>query len=150
VGESLIPDFWKYLDRIGITATIEAENFVQKAGGVVRWNGESKSITFKGFGYSRPALHVERDRFDYLLLNHAGQEAPRVFEEVAALGATFESGDKVRVSYRLRKDKSVGEIACRYVVNASGQNAVIGRQLGWRVIDDSFRFMSVWGYFEGG
>jgi flavin-dependent dehydrogenase len=37
---------------------------------------------------------------------------------------------------------------CGFVVDASGQGAVLPRQLGIRVVDDAFRFMSVWGYFR--
>jgi flavin-dependent dehydrogenase len=40
-------------------------------------------------------------------------------------------------------------IECRYVIDASGQTAVLGRQLGVRHIDDVFRFLSIWGYWEG-
>jgi flavin-dependent dehydrogenase len=34
------------------------------------------------------------------------------------------------------------------VIDASGQAAVLGRQLGIRHLDDAFRFLSIWGYWE--
>ena len=43
----------------------------------------------------------------------------------------------------------VHTIDCRYVVDASGQAAVLGRQMGIRHIDDAFRYLSIWGYWEG-
>lgn len=154
VGESLIPDFWKYLDLIGASEKILAEGFIQKGGGMVNWQGQPKAHTFKDFGYTRPALHVERDRFDEILLRHAESEGVQVFEEcnvmATELPATVASQLPVQVHYRNLDAQSEGTITCQYVVDASGQNAVIGRQLGLRKFDDAFRFMSVWGYFTGG
>src|SRR4051794_20525758 len=62
VGESLIPDFWKYCDEAGVTPAIEAEGFVRKAGGIVDWHGATNRLIFGDFGFTRAALHVDRDR----------------------------------------------------------------------------------------
>ena len=149
VGESLIPDFWRYCDEAGVSQKIMEEGFVTKAGGTVAWHDTTRQISFRDFGYTRPALHVERDRFDFILLDHAREQGARVFEEIAVYEVDFAQVDAVRVSYRSIEEKIPGRITCRFVVDASGQNAVIGKQLGLRVVDDAFRFMSVWGYFVG-
>jgi flavin-dependent dehydrogenase len=146
VGESIIPHIWKYCDLAGVSDRLRAEGFVEKQGGTVIWDGVIRQVAFKNFGYRNPALHVERDRFDYLLLDHARGLGARVFERVTALGARL--GDEPVVAYRVGDEKRSGEIACRFVVDASGQGAVIAKQLGIRVIDDAFRFMSIWGYYR--
>jgi flavin-dependent dehydrogenase len=146
VGESLIPHFWRYCDVTGSTAALEAEDFIQKAGGTVIWNGVIRQMRFQDFGYGRSALHVERDRFDHILLEHARRQGVQVFEDVSVLRVDLDDGQN-RVAYRLADGKTPGEISCRFVIDASGQNAVLAKQLGIRVIDESFRFMSVWGYF---
>lgn len=146
VGESLIPHFWKYCDMIGVSEKLMAEQFIQKAGGTVVWDGVVRQMAFKDFGYGRPALHVERSRFDQILLEHAGSQGVQVFEEVAAVRVTV--GDNPSVVYRRGEDDAVGETSCRFIVDASGQNAVVAKELGLRYIDDQFRFMSVWGYFD--
>lgn len=149
VGESLIPDFWKYCDQAGVSEKILADGFVRKAGGTVDWHGTTRKIAFKDFGYTRPALHVERDRFDHILIENARTKGVQVVEEVAVGECDFGAPCGARLSYR-----SVGEsgtaqgIDCRLMVDASGQNALVGRQLGVRAMDDAFRFMSVWGYFK--
>lgn len=147
VGESLIPDFWKYCDEVGVSETLQAEGFISKAGGTVDWNGTRRRVAFKDYGYTRPALHVERDRFDDILLRHAAKSGVRVLEEVAVHGVQL-NGHAVRLSYR-PPDGQSAEIHCRFVIDASGQASLIGRQLGLRVLDEDFRFMSVWGYFKG-
>jgi flavin-dependent dehydrogenase len=151
VGESLIPHFWKFCDLAGLTPEIEAEGFLEKAGGTIVWNGEINQMAFKDFGYERPALHVERDRFDLILLNHARKRGVRVFEEVAV--TRFEShGDAdASVFWRPVGESGEGEneLRCRYTVDASGQDALLARQLGLHRTDPDFRFMSMWGYYEG-
>ena len=152
VGESLLPDVWKYCDAAGVSDAIAGEGFIRKAGGSVDWNGEMRRLSFSDFGYTRPALHVERDRFDFLLLERARACGAWIGEEIAVLGAAFSRAEdeqsEVSVSYRPVGDDAVARIRCRYVVDASGQTGVIGRQLGLRVFDEAFRFMSVWGYFD--
>jgi len=151
VGESLIPDFWKYCDLLGVSEKLEAEGFIKKAGGLINWKAQPRAHNFSDFGYSRPALHVERDRFDHILLEHSRELGVEVFEEVAATGARFEQGEEglglAHVKFRPTDGSSAGEIRCRFVVDATGQGSLLGRQLGWRVMDDAHRFMSVWGYF---
>jgi flavin-dependent dehydrogenase len=152
VGESLLPDVWKYCDAAGVSDAIDGEGFIRKAGGSVDWNGEMRRLSFGDFGYTRPALHVERDRFDHILLERARASGAWVGEQVAVLDADFSRAEneetEVSVSYRPVGDNSASQIRCRYVVDASGQTGVIGRQLGLRVFDEGFRFMSVWGYFD--
>lgn len=149
VGENIVPDFWKYCELAGVSDKILAEGFVQKAGGMVAWDGTVRRMSFKDFGYSRPALHVERDRFDQILLENARDRGVQVFELISVLRVDFgDDGENQSVIYRQAIDKIEGCISCRFVVDASGQNAVIARQLGIRIVDESFRFMSLWGYFK--
>jgi flavin-dependent dehydrogenase len=147
VGESLIPHFWKYCELMGADGAVESDGFVQKAGGTVIWNGVIRQMRFRDFGYARPALHVERDRFDLILLDHARAQGSNVVEEVAVTGAKLGAEGGPVVSYRGAGGVS-GQVRCRFLVDASGQGAVLARQLGSRVVDDAFKFMSVWGYFE--
>ncbi|MBE9039476.1 tryptophan 7-halogenase [Oscillatoriales cyanobacterium LEGE 11467] len=150
VGESLIPHFWKYCDSAGVSDKIAAEGFLGKAGGTIFWNDKVQQFSFLEFGYTRPALHVERDRFDQIILENAREKGAQIFEEVAVLDVKFSDdvGGKQTVNYRFLPDKTLGTINCQFVVDASGQNSVVAKQLGCRVFDESFRFMSMWGYFK--
>ena len=67
---------------------------------------------------------------------------------MAVIGANFDEKDSVKVSWRSVQDGQTGTINCRFVVDASGQNAVIGRQLGVRKMDETFKYMAVWGYYD--
>lgn len=148
VGESLIPLMWPHLDLIGVSEKIANEGFVRKMGATARWRGQIHTHTFKDFGYDRPAYHVERDRFDFILLEHAKENNVKVFEGVAVSGVNFDDPSEPVVNYRI-PDQSGGRVSCRYVVDASGQGALLARQFGILEIDPEFRYMSVWGYFKG-
>jgi len=149
VGESLIPHFWKYTDLLGASAAIEAEAFVQKAGGTVIWNGTIRRMGFKDFGYQRPALHVERDRFDQILQQQAVAKGVELIEPALATRVELErSGNRQRVHLQLGAEQGETTIDCRYVLDASGQKTFLAQQLGLREIDQQFRFFSVWGYFR--
>lgn len=149
IGESLIPHFWKYTDLLGASAAIEAEGFIRKAGGTVSWNGSIRRMGFKDFGYHRPALHVERDRFDQILQEHAIAKGVKLFAPVLASRVASSTNGIQQVCCRHIDDKFEERIECRYVLDASGQKTLLGQQLNLREIDQQFRFFSVWGYYQG-
>src|SRR5262249_6216733 len=109
VGESIIPHIWKFCSLAGVADTLRKERFIEKAGGTVVWEGVIRQVAFKNFGYRDPALHVERDRFDYLLLDHARGLGTQVFEGVNVLGARL--GDAPAVTYRVGDERASSEIA---------------------------------------
>ncbi|BCX80837.1 hypothetical protein MIT9_P0413 [Methylomarinovum caldicuralii] len=149
VGESLIPHFWKYTDLTGATPAIEAEGFVAKAGGITVWEGEIHRIRFADFGFERPALHVERDVFDHLLLRHAERCGARVFEQVTVTDVA--PGEEIRLRWADRRANppAQGFLRCRYLVDASGASSLVARRLGRRHLARSpHQFLSFWGYFE--
>ncbi len=149
VGESLIPDFWKYADLMKVTDKILDEGFVSKAGAVVAWEGKVRAHSFGDFGYTQPAMHVERERFDEILFEHARSQGVTAFENTTVVAAEFSEDPEGALVTVKDETGKVHAIECRYVVDASGQAAVLGRQLGIRHVDDAFRYLSIWGYWTG-
>jgi len=148
VGESLLPHLWKFLDGVGATAVVEKEDFIVKSGGTTVWNGMIRQVNFSDFGFNRPGLHVERDRLDFLLLENAKEKGAQVYEGVTAKSVMFADGRAAGIRYSGGDGAVSGEISAKFVVDASGQKAVISRQMGFRVIDEDFRFVSLWGYHK--
>ncbi len=149
VGESLLPSVWKYFDLLGVTPAIEREGFVKKAGGVVVWGDEINEIAFKDFAYTRPGLHVERGPFDRVLLDNSRAAGARVIEGVRAVSATFAGDAAAEVALIETAGGARGTIACRLLLDASGQASLLARQFDCRQLDPDFRFVSLWGYFRG-
>ena len=147
VGESLIPHFWKYTDSIGASKKIEEAGFVKKAGGFVQWDGVLRTVSFKNFGFTRPALHVERSTFDDILLRRSEELGTKVFEQFKVKGCDF-SEEHSTVRYHNNISGENGEIKAKYVIDASGQSTVIPKQYDLVKFDDNFKFQAFWAYFD--
>jgi len=149
VGESVLPSAWKYFDLLGVTADIQREGFVKKAGGVVVWGDEITQISFRDFTYDRPGLHVERAALDHLLLNKAKAEGVKVFEELRAESFITNDADGANVVIAAGNGGGTQTMRCRFLIDATGQASFVARQFGAKRLDTDFRFVSIWGYFEG-
>jgi flavin-dependent dehydrogenase len=149
VGESVLPHVWNYLDVLGATRDVERAEFIQKSGGTAIWRGEIRQLAIGDFGFKRPSLHVERDEFDDILLRVAERRGARVFEEVLVRAVELHA-DERSVTYVDRRGggEEQGSIQCHYVVDASGQGALLANQLGIREFDKDLRFTSYWGYYD--
>ena len=148
VGESILPHFWKYAEQLGVLKEIEDAGFLLKAGGLTLWNGEIRQMKLSDFGFDRPGMHVERDVFDDILLRGAERKGVQVFEEVKVRKVHLEDAATRAVAYQDKNTGEAGQIACKYIVDASGQAAVIANQEKFREFDPDLRFMCVWGYYE--
>jgi len=151
VGESIIPHFWKFADSLGIAKQVEDEGFLRKAGGIVVWDGKIRQVRFSDFGFTKRAgLHVERDIFDLLFLQHASHQGAQVFERVMVRGVDFPDRGGAVVSYADRRNGEFRDnIECRIVVDASGPSAVLASQFGSRRrVGGEGKFLGLWGYFD--
>jgi ABC-type nitrate/sulfonate/bicarbonate transport system ATPase subunit/flavin-dependent dehydrogenase len=130
VGESLSYTTTRILKEIDFLPVMEREGFVIKRG--VSWTSchdeEQIDIEFRHLGESRYSYQVERAKFDDLLLRHAREGGSRVFS-----GALVERVSFSRQGFANGVTTKVGEsrfpLKCRLVVDASGGQAVLGRQL---------------------
>jgi flavin-dependent dehydrogenase len=149
VGESVLPHIWKYIADAGATEDIKRAGFIVKSGGTAVWRGVIRQTALGDFGFpkSNPSLHVERDEFDEILLRVAQRKGVAVFERVSVRHVDIAGAEKT-VTYTDLESRNDGHIRCRYVVDASGQGAVVASQLGIREFDRDLRFMSVWGYYK--
>jgi flavin-dependent dehydrogenase len=152
VGESLIPHFWKFADREGVSGKLEQEGFLKKAGGITVWNGRIHQFSFESFGYTRPALHVERDVHDEILLRHSASQGAKVFEEVGVASVDFSNPANPEVHYADKRGgtTSNGKIKARHVVDASGHSVVLAKQFGSRQIVGKgvHDYIGLWGYYK--
>lgn len=149
VGESVLPHIWKYIADADATEDIRKAGFIVKSGGTAVWRGVIRQTALGDFGFPKtnPSLHVERDEFDEILLRVSQRKGVRVFEEVVVREVDVAGNEKV-ITFVDVPSASEGRIRCRYIVDASGQGAVIASQFGFREFDRDLRFMSVWGYYD--
>jgi len=153
VGESLLPSMMPILEDFGLLEEVEALGFKRKTGGTFIW-GKSRepwdvlfsNNPFLPYPY---AYHVDREVFDDLLLRHAQKRGVVVRQNVTVTAPILE-GERV-VGVRCLDGGSGGlerEVRARFVVDASGPVAVLGKELTHREYDDTMRQVAFYGYYE--
>jgi len=136
VGESLMPATIRILREIGFIDIMESAGFPH-SGGVVYHPGDLEDAVLPYAEFPQAGIdgeytyHVDRARFDMLLMKHAETLGCHIIEgasaeEVLFDGASAVSGVKVDFGGR-----SI-ELEAPLVVDAAGRNTRIGRQLGIR------------------
>ena len=150
VGESLLPASMPVLEDLGVLDQVEAAEFPRKWGATMLWGREPEpwSWYFKETNRTYPhAYQVWRPTFDKILLDNARASGVHVCEGYQVTSVDVGTSQGNSLDYRTN-DGSSGTIEAEWVVDASGQSAIVGRALGLRRWDERFRNMAVYGYFE--
>jgi FAD-dependent halogenase len=147
IGESLLSATLPILDAVGATPRIEAHGFLRKPGGTFQWGRQREPWSFwfreDPGGYPH-AFHVVRSEFDALLLRHSAREGAEVLEETTVEAISGLGPFRVRAR---TADGSSPVVEARHVVDASGQQALLGRGLGVRELNPFFKNLAIWSYF---
>jgi len=152
VGESLIPETFWVLDRLGILPKLRDSRFVKKHS--VQFVTEQGRLSAP-FYFSDHKPHessqtwqVLRQDFDQLMLDHARESGVDVREGVRVLEVLFEGSRAVGV----RTVDEAGlqqEMRARVVVDAAGQSGIILDRLGLREWDPVLKKAAIWTYWKG-
>jgi halogenation protein CepH len=150
IGESLLSATLPILDAVGATPLIERHGFLRKPGGTFQW-GRSRdpwSFWFREDPGGRPyAFQVVRAEFDQILLENARAHGADVREEHTVTAVDTWGPAPIVEGHRV--DGRPFRLAPRFLVDASGQNAVIGRAHGLRRFNEFFKNLAIFGYFRG-
>ena len=150
IGESLLSATLPILDAIGAMPAIERHGFLRKPGGTFQWGRQREpwSFWFREDPGGRPyAFQVVRAEFDQLLLENARAHGAEV-REAHAVTAIETDGGRPTVRARSAGGTDV-RLTPRFVVDASGQTALIGHAQGLRRFNDFFKNLAIFGYFRG-
>jgi flavin-dependent dehydrogenase len=152
IGESLIPETFWVLERLGMLGKLRGSRFVEKHSvQFVNEHGRlSEPFYFADYKphESSQTWQVTRAEFDHLMLDNARERGADVREGVRVLDVVFESGRAVGVR---AVDEAGREefIPARVVVDAAGQSCVIQDRLGLREWDPVLKKAAVWTYWKG-
>lgn len=165
VGESLVPSSTRVFHDIGFLDKMLASDFPKKYGAAWTaaagnqmyehgWEGlmpqEHVDIAFRERDQAGVHLdhtwHVDRGRFDAMLLEHAEEAGARVMQGVPVTRVHFPEGDHVRVDHTVGGRTSTA--TARMVVDASGRRTLLGNQLKWKIADDVFDQYALHTWFE--
>lgn len=153
VGESMVPVTTRVFREIGFLETLEKEGFPKKYG--ASWHApNNKGIVYILFGEFPNDLtgqdytyHVDRGKMDMLLLKRAESLGSKVIQGVTVKKVLFE--DDYAKGVRIGIGDQEVDLRSKIVVDASGRNTLIGRQLKLKVKDPIFNQYAVHAWFEG-
>lgn len=153
VGESLMPASIRVLREIGFLPVMEAGHFPH-SGGVVYHDSDGSSLPvaygeFPQEGVDQPhTYHVDRAKFDMLLMKHAESLGCRIVEGAAVREVLFDDEGRatgVRVAFGTHE----AEVPAKVVVDAGGRATTLGRQLGLRGAHTSLDQFALHAWFTG-
>jgi 1H-pyrrole-2-carbonyl-[peptidyl-carrier protein] chlorinase len=153
VGESMVMSSVRVFDEIGFLPVMEREGFVKKYG--ASWHppvakGEA-AIAFNEFPqesiHQDYTYHVDRKKFDLLLLKHAESMGTKVYQGISATKVLFDDKNFAR-GITIRVANQEIDVPARMVVDASGRSTVLGKQLKVKRNDPIFDQFAVHAWFE--
>jgi flavin-dependent dehydrogenase len=159
VGESLMPETYWVFERLGLLDKLYASPFVRKVGVQFVSSSQRESSPFLFTRHDpRPCgrtWHVERAKFDQLLLDHAVEKGVEVCRGLRVRDVVFE-GDQA-VGVRLMNDGAPSSngngaeqvIRARVVVDAAGQQGVLSGRTAPRNPSQDMKKAAIWGHFRG-
>ncbi|MDA8016780.1 MAG: FAD-dependent oxidoreductase [Thermoanaerobaculia bacterium] len=158
IGESLIPAVVGTLERLGMIEKMSASNFPKKYS-VQFFSGSGKSSAPFYFSETETeeqsqTWQVLRADFDTMMFDNAVEHGVDGLQGAAVRRVLFDSAEpETEASARgvqvEMSDGSKREIRSRVVVDATGQRAMISRQLGLRTTDPRLRQASIFTHYRG-
>lgn len=155
VGESLIPETYWSLKRLGIVEKLQQSAFPRKYSVQFFSEGMKPSTPFYFDEYkdceSSQTWQVWRDAFDRLLLETASENGATVTPKAQVLEVLFDGDQATGVRFQITAEdgnRSEHQASCKVVVDASGQSAFLASRLGVKSSDPHLKMGTIWSYWE--
>jgi flavin-dependent dehydrogenase len=151
IGESLIPETYWVLKRLGMLPKMQRSPFVKKYS-VQFLNSKGKMSAPFYFWDNKPhecsqTWQVIRSEFDQMMLENAREHGVAAHEGVRVLDVLFEGDRAAGVKIR-EEDGSTREVRAKVVVDASGQAGLIQNRFRLRVWDPVLNKGAIWTYWK--
>lgn len=161
IGESLMPSTYWTFERLGVLEQLKRGDYVVKES-VQFVNAEGKDSRPYFFPDRDPGewsytWQVKRDVFDQMMLDNARKHGVTVWMGAQARKVIFEGERAVGVQVKggpaaagdSTAEASTRDLSASVIVDASGQNALLSRQLDLRYPDERLRNAAIYSYYKG-
>ena len=152
VGESLMPEVFWPLQRLGLIDRMKQSKFVRKHSvQFVTYNGkDSDPFFFQDHDSRESSLtwQVERAEFDKMLFDRAAELGADCWDETRVLDVLFDEEQRCTGVVVRDRDGNTREIRSRVVMDGSGQQSVIASKLGLKHVDPKLKKAAIWGYWK--
>jgi flavin-dependent dehydrogenase len=151
VGESLLPGIVPILEEMGALSAVAAAGFEKKTGTThFKWGRTPAwDLWFSDTDQFDHAWLVARARFDEILFRAAERAGATVREHTRASAPIYDGQRVVGARIRERGADTEQEVRARFVVDASGQNALLSKGRALREHIDGLRHQASWAHYAG-
>ncbi|QDV71713.1 Putative FAD-dependent oxidoreductase LodB [Rosistilla carotiformis] len=152
IGESLMPEVYWPLQRLGVLDRMESLGFQKKLSVQFVTNSGKESSPFY-FKQHDPrdcssTWQVERSQFDQMLFERAGELGADCYDQTRVLDVQIDDQDRA-TGVRVRDAQGQEhEIASQVVVDATGLQSLIANKLGLKVVNPDLKKAAIWGYWK--
>jgi len=149
VGESLLPFCYDLLQELGVLAEVQNTSFIKP--GVRFVNADASLYSNYCFGNridgpSANALHVNRAKFDKILLDNAKDAGCQVHEGTKVKSISIEK-DFVEVA--VDRESNEYKIECSFLLDASGQGSFLTSRMKQKQKIENLDRTAFWGHWKG-
>lgn len=167
VGESLLAGASPVLREMGVYDAINAYGFPEKLGATYVWGQQRQPWGFEfdqvvarlvAQGKTLPEMYtkgwqVRRGEYDQLLLQHTVEMGVEVREGAAVRRILFDrasenTSDARVIGVEYRDDSGTHSVECAWLMDCTGQDALIGRTMGLREYDEQMNNYALFGYWK--
>jgi flavin-dependent dehydrogenase len=151
IGESLIPETYWVLKRLGMLPKMQRSHFVKKYS-VQFVNASGKLSAPFYFWDNKPhecsqTWQVVRSEFDQMMLETAREHGVHAYDGVHVVDVLFD-GDRA-CGVRIAEGGVRRDIRAKVVVDASGQAAMLQNRFKLRLWDPILNKGAIWTYWQG-
>ena len=150
IGESLLPLNMPLFQKLGVEDEIRRIGMPKYGAEFVSpWHGEPMTLDFsEALDKAFPsAYQVRRSEFDQILFRNAVRKGARAIEQCRATGVEFHPGG-ARVD-TVHEDGAKQSWQTRFVVDASGRDTLLAKQLGTKRRNPRHSSSAIFGHFSG-
>lgn len=152
IGESLMPDTYHTLRRLGVINRMKGSRHTPKFSVQFVTDTGKESQPFYFFENNphecSQTWQVVRSEFDAMLVDNATSHGVTVLEGHIARDVHMDGGRATGACLH-PKDAEAFDMAADVVIDATGQTALIANKLGLKKPDPLLRKSSIWTYYEG-
>jgi len=150
IGESLLPASLPILETLGVHDEVVAAGFLKKYGATMVWGTSTEPWSWYFSETNRKYTHsyqVVRSTFDHILLKNSIKSGVDV-REGSQVTKIHRKNDHVLGIEIKTSDNKIIDLFSSITIDASGQAAILARDMNLLEWDNFFQNLAVYGYFS--
>lgn len=163
VGESLLAGATPILEEMGAYEKVNKFGFLEKLGATYIWGHDREPWGFEfnaiveklaKQGRKLPDIYtkawqVKRAEYDHLLLKHAASRDVEVHQQARVLRVNRDAATQRVTGVDYRDERGTHTVSSTWLLDCTGQDALLGRELKLRTYDERMNNYALFGYWKG-